>query len=95
MLSKIKTVYISTHTLIHMNTLTWGRTIQLGEGPFNFHVSVLSACPALSAHAERKSQGHCRKLHHEAESLMMDISAIDPKELIGFKGYIHNQQLIW
>ena len=40
-----------------------------------------SPCPALSAHAEPKSQGHCRKWHHEAESLMMDISAMGPKEL--------------
>jgi len=29
-----------------------------------------SPCPALSAHAEPKSQGHCRKWHHEGESLM-------------------------
>jgi len=29
-------------------------------------------CPALSAHADPKSQGHCRKWHHEAESLMTD-----------------------
>jgi len=29
-----------------------------------------SPCPTLSAHAEPKSQGHCRKWHHEAESLM-------------------------
>ena len=41
-----------------------------------------SPCPALSAHTEPKSQGHCRKWHHEAESLMKDISAICPKELI-------------
>ena len=39
-----------------------------------------SPCPALSAHAEPMSQGHCRKWHHEAESLMTDISAIGPKE---------------
>ena len=33
------------------------------------------------AHTEPKSQGHCRKWHHEAESLMTDIiSAIGPKE---------------
>jgi len=29
-----------------------------------------SPCPALSAAAEPKSQGHCRKRHHEAETLM-------------------------
>jgi len=29
-----------------------------------------SPCPALSAGAEPKSQGHGRKWHHEAESLM-------------------------
>ena len=41
-----------------------------------------SPCPSLSAHAETKSQGHCRKWHHEAESLMTDISAMGPIELI-------------
>jgi len=41
-----------------------------------------SPCPALSAHAEPKYQGHCPNWHHEAESLMMDISAMGPKELI-------------
>jgi len=41
-----------------------------------------SPCPALSAHAEPKSQGHCRMWHHEAESLMMDKSAIGPKETL-------------
>ena len=40
-----------------------------------------SPSPALSAHAEPKSQGHCWKWHHEAESLMTDISAMGPKEL--------------
>jgi len=38
-----------------------------------------SPCPALSAHVEPKSQGHCRKWHHEAESLMTLICAIGPK----------------
>ena len=43
---------------------------------------------ALSAHTEPKSQGHCRKWHHEAESLMTDISAIAPKEIILYFCYI-------
>jgi len=41
-----------------------------------------SPCPALSAQAEPKSQRHCRKWHHEAESLMRDIFAMGPKELM-------------
>jgi len=41
-------------------------------------------CPTLSAHAEPKSQGHCRKLHHETKSRMMDISAMGPKDLIKY-----------
>jgi len=40
-----------------------------------------SPCPALSAHAEPKPQGHCRKWHHEAESLMTLIGAMGPKGL--------------
>ena len=35
-----------------------------------------SPCPALSAVAEPISQGHCRKSHDEAESIMMTFGAI-------------------
>ena len=45
-----------------------------------------SPSPALSAHAEPKSQGHCRKWHHQAESLTTDISTIGPK---GWDGSVH------
>ena len=41
-----------------------------------------STCCTLSAHTEPKSQGHHWKWHHEAESVMTDIFAIGPKELI-------------
>ena len=41
-----------------------------------------SPCPTLSARTEPKSQGLSLKRHHEAESLMTDISTIGPKELI-------------
>ena len=41
-----------------------------------------SPCPTLSAHAEPISWSHCRKWHHEAESLMTPICAIGPKGLM-------------
>ena len=37
--------------------------------------------PALSAEAEPISKEHCRKLHHEVESLITYICAMGPKEL--------------
>ena len=40
-----------------------------------------SPYPALSAEAEPISKRHCRKWHHEAESLMMLIGAMGPKRL--------------
>ena len=42
-------------------------------------LSSTSACPALSAVAEPKSQGHCRKSHDEAESIMTTLGAIGTK----------------
>ena len=53
-----------------------------------------STCPTLSAHAEPKSQGHCSKWHHEVESLMTDISAMGPKEVLmaGYQ-YAHSSPL--
>ena len=38
-------------------------------------------CPALSAVAEPISQGHCRKSHDEAESIMTTFGAMGPKVL--------------
>ena len=38
-----------------------------------------SPCPDLSAHAEPKSQGHCRMWHHKAESLTTLICAMGRK----------------
>ena len=40
-----------------------------------------SPCPALSAVAEPISQGHCRKSHDEAESIMTTFGAMGPKGL--------------
>jgi len=54
-----------------------------------------SPCPVLSAHTEPKSQGHCWKWHHEAESLMMDISTMVPKELTTFISISHQVVKKW
>ena len=43
-----------------------------------------SPCPALSAVAEPISQGHCRKSHDEAETIMTTFGAMGPK---GLKSY--------
>ena len=56
--------------------------------------SPTSPCPALSAEAEPISKGHCRKWHHEAESLIIaywcTYKHLGPKELTHFyRGLLH------
>ena len=54
-----------------------------GHAVFTLRVHPPSSpCPALSAGAEPISQGHCRKSHDEAESIMTTFGAMGPKGLI-------------